>query len=189
MGPLRTERNTKNIQIFCLTSSRYSFVFPWEKRRCCSHCRHRCSGSRFAHLSAGLGPEHRRRLERRSDLFPRGASQGALKAPGPAGPSRTHGQILQQASAVDLQAELEPGAGFVAAQEDIVLVKNMGGKMKGDKCQKRSHNSSGSSKQMSVRVRSTVTRSVARTSVPHWSMQKTAQRCSSARSNSRLSIT
>lgn len=136
-GPPEDRKKYKEHSDFCLTSSRYSFVFPWEKRRCCSHCRHRCSGSRFAHLSAGLGPEHRRRLERRSDLFPRGASQGALKAPGLAGPSRPQGQILQQASAVDLQAELEPRAGFVAAQEDRVLVKKYGGKNEGRQMPKK----------------------------------------------------
>lgn len=137
-GPPEDRKKYKEQSDFCLTSGRYSFVFPWEKRRCCSHCRHRCSGSRFAHLSAGLGPEHRRRLERRSDLFPRGASQGALKAPGPARPSRPQGQILQQASAVDLQAELEPRVGFVAAQEDIVLTyKNMGGKNEGRQMPKK----------------------------------------------------
>lgn len=38
----------------------------------------------------------------------------------------------------------------------------------------------GSSKQMSVKVLSTITRSVSWISVPHWSMQNTAQRCSSA---------
>lgn len=126
------ERKKSNIQMFVLLLVVTRFLFVC---RCCSHCRHRRGGSRFAQLSAGLGPEHCRR----SDLLPRGASQGALEAPGPAGPSRPQGQILQQASAVDLQAELETRAGFVAAQEDLVLVQKILGSwggIKGEKSKK-----------------------------------------------------